>query len=45
MRVVVDFSKPKIIFKGDGNHGVHPVTGDIFYLGNHPEHIMLFDPC
>lgn len=40
MRVVVDFSKPKIIFKGDGNHGVHPVTGDIFYLGNHPEHIM-----
>lgn len=40
MRVVVDFSKPKLIFKGDGNHGFHPVTGESYYLGNHPEYIM-----
>ena len=34
MRVILKKGYP--ILKGDGNHGVHPVTGQPFYYGNPP---------
>ena len=34
MRLILKKGHP--ILKGDGNHGVHPVTGQPFYYGNPP---------
>ena len=39
MRLIKGF-RGRLLLKGDGNHGIHPVTGEIFYYGNHPEELM-----
>ena len=38
MRLILKKGYP--ILKGDGNHGVHPVTGEIFYYGNPPPELF-----